>query len=348
MSILGQATQAPDASWGSLLLFAPPAVVSIVVAALAGVFRRRSIVGPPRVAEGESLGPLLLILGGGFVLWIMLQVLCLAPARPTSPAPAPSTLPAATNVSAAPASQPSQGGLDVPPGRMALASTVPSIVAGAMMVLATIVLRPGGLSRLGLSPRQLGRGVVLGLIGSVIVVPLVFLAAQVTELLWQAVHYQHPKEHDLLRFMGDSHNPVLTVVLIASAVLVAPLFEELLFRGHLQTLVTYALARLSGAWHRADLRRGFEIVVPGSSPDAPPAPEPPPALVPSAAARWASIFLTSLIFSSVHPAWTIPPIFLLAVCLGYAYERTGNLWAVMTMHAMFNTTSTVLYLAVLR
>jgi membrane protease YdiL (CAAX protease family) len=38
----------------------------------------------------------------------------------------------------------------------------------------------------------------------------------------------------------------------------------------------------------------------------------------------------------------------LSLCLGYAYERTGNLWAVMTMHAMFNTTSTVLYLAVLR
>jgi membrane protease YdiL (CAAX protease family) len=257
-------------------------------------------------------------------------------------------LPAATNVSAASQPAPSHGGLDVPPGRMALASTVPSILAGAMMVLATLVLRPGGLGGLGLSPRQLGRGIVLGLIGSVIVVPLVFLAAQVTELLWQAMHYAHPKEHDLLRFMGDSHNLALTVVLIASAVLVAPVFEELLFRGHVQTLVTYALARLSGAWHRVDLRRGFEIVVPGSSPDAPAAPEPPPARIPSAPARWASIFLTSLIFSSVHPAWTIPPIFVLAVCLGYAYERTGNLWAVMTMHAMFNTTSTVLYLAVLR
>jgi membrane protease YdiL (CAAX protease family) len=302
------------------------------------------------VSEGESLGPLLLILGGGFVLWIMLQVLCLAPVRPTSAAPAPSTLPAATNVSVA-ASQPaapSQGGVDVPPGRMALASTVPSIVAGAMMVLATIVLRPDGLRGLGLSPRRVGRGIGLGLVGSVIVVPLVFLAAQVTELLWQELHYAHPKEHDLLRFMGDSHNLLLTVVLIASAVLVAPLFEELLFRGHLQTLVTHALARLSRVRDRVDPRRQYEIVVPGETPGMPAAPEPPPAPVPPAAARWASIFLTSLLFASVHPAWTIPPIFVLSLCLGYAYERTGNLWSVMTMHAMFNTTSTVLYLAVLR
>jgi membrane protease YdiL (CAAX protease family) len=97
-----------------------------------------------------------------------------------------------------------------------------------------------------------------------------------------------------------------------------------------------------------DLRRGVEIVVPGASPDAPAAPEPPAAPVPSGAARWASIVLTSLIFSSVHPAWTIPPIFVLSLCLGYAYERTGNLWAVMTMHAMFNTTSTVIYLLMSR
>jgi membrane protease YdiL (CAAX protease family) len=74
----------------------------------------------------------------------------------------------------------------------------------------------------------------------------------------------------------------------------------------------------------------------------------PPPLVPSGAARWASIFLTSLIFASVHPAWTIPPIFFLSICLGYAYERTGNLWTSMTIHAVFNMTSTVLYFAVLR
>ena len=49
-------------------------------------------------------------------------------------------------------------------------------------------------------------------------------------------------------------------------------------------------------------------------------------------------------FSVVHEAWTIPPIFFLSLCLGYAYERTGNLWTVMFMHAAFNTTSTLIYL----
>src|SRR6478672_8459368 len=107
MSILGQATQPQGGAWGELLVFAPPAVVSLVIAAFAGVFRRRSIVGPPRIADRESVGAPLIILGVGFALWIVVQVICLAPAHPTSAAPAPSTEPAAAIVSTQPmATQP--------------------------------------------------------------------------------------------------------------------------------------------------------------------------------------------------------------------------------------------------
>jgi membrane protease YdiL (CAAX protease family) len=61
-----------------------------------------------------------------------------------------------------------------------------------------------------------------------------------------------------------------------------------------------------------------------------------------------SVVLTSVLFALVHPAWSIPPIFLLSICLGYAYERTGNLWTVITMHALFNSISTVLFLSSMR
>ena len=46
----------------------------------------------------------------------------------------------------------------------------------------------------------------------------------------------------------------------------------------------------------------------------------------------------------MHPSWTWPLIFLLALALGYAYERTANLWVSITMHLVFNTTQTVLFL----
>jgi membrane protease YdiL (CAAX protease family) len=334
--------QPQSSPWRDVLVFLPPAVVSIAVAVLAGVFRRRGIVGRVRVSPGESLGPLLLILAGGFVTWIVVQVVCLAPARPTAAAPLPAT---------ASASQPARPAVAPHPSveRMAAASSVPYVLAGGFMVLANAVLRPGGLRGLGLSRGGLRRGLGAGLVGSIIAVPLIFLLAVATQLLWQALRYDHPREHDLLRFMGESASGAVRAVLIASAVLLAPFFEELLFRGHLQTLVTHALARLGG---REDLARGFEVVVPGAGGEVAPLPTPPAETtargVPSAATRWASVFLTSIVFAAVHPAWTIPPIFVLSLCLGYAYERTGSLWTVMTMHALFNATSTVIYLVMPR
>jgi membrane protease YdiL (CAAX protease family) len=67
---------------------------------------------------------------------------------------------------------------------------------------------------------------------------------------------------------------------------------------------------------------------------------------PAVWATWAGILVSAALFTVVHDAWTWPPIFVLAVCLGYAYERTGNLWAPITMHAAFNSISTVVYLLI--
>jgi membrane protease YdiL (CAAX protease family) len=191
-----------------------------------------------------------------------------------------------------------------------------------------------------------------GLVGSVIAVPLVFLAAQVTEFVWQSIHYSHPAEHDLLRVLGESHSRWVAAALIASAVLIAPLFEEALFRAHLQTLLTYAWGRLhpSGAAAAVEdasevMQRGFDVVQ--SGPLMEPAPSPAPRQ-PAIWARWVSVLLTSTLFSLVHPAWSIPPIFVLSICLGYAYERTGNVWTNITMHAVFNSVSTALFLSFMR
>ena len=52
---------------------------------------------------------------------------------------------------------------------------------------------------------------------------------------------------------------------------------------------------------------------------------------------WPAVILTSVIFAAVHNPWPIKlPIFVLSLGLGYAYERTGNLWLPICMHAMFN------------
>jgi len=43
--------------------------------------------------------------------------------------------------------------------------------------------------------------------------------------------------------------------------------------------------------------------------------------------------------TDIRTVWMLPPLFLLSICFGYVYERTGNLWSSMVIHAAFNGTS---------
>jgi membrane protease YdiL (CAAX protease family) len=135
-----------------------------------------------------------------------------------------------------------------------------------------------------------------------------------TEALWKILHREGPYVHDLLKMMGDNHDVRLQVLLLVSVIVVAPISEELIFRGCLQTLLSTWLGRIFSAG------------------------------APSPRLRWLAILLTSLLFASVHPWWSGPPIFVLAICLGYAYERTGNLWTPIVIHALFNGTEVVIFL----
>jgi hypothetical protein len=217
------------------------------------------------------------------------------------------------------------------------------------------------------------------------------------ERFYQRTGFEHPTEHDLLRVMKTSRSPAVELGLILGAVVVAPLFEELLFRGHLQTLIRQGLILLSHGRRKAEVApalappppvayppttifAGVNAVSlpPGAGPsesdvsspavaDAAPViapPSVPPAVqatpenvlpythapFPPTATRafvwqsWAAIVITSSAFALVHPLWMAPIIFFLSLCLGYTYERTGNLWATITMHATFNALNTLLYL----
>ena len=195
---------------------------------------------------------------------------------------------------------------------------------------------------------------LVGVISGVIALLLVFGASYLVGVIYELVHFQHPSEHELLGAMKDA-SKVAKVVLVIGACVIAPLFEELLFRGHLQTLlvrlftramtpapipVAPALATETGAAPNPDL----PLLIASESP-APVMDYSNPAPVgDSTAARWLAVIITAAVFALVHPLWTAPLIFLLAVCLGYAYERTGSLWVPITMHAMFNISSTFLFL----
>ena len=334
---------APEAVTAIQVAFAVGLVAfGTAIAYVLGAFRRNSVVGPPRLATETSVARVLVVLVIGFVAWFGMQIV----------------------YGAIRAAQHRMSGSPEPFGAHLLGPADYALLATLPFIVGVLVLGFGDRVAKSTLPRELGwaggvlpRGIGVGLLAMLSVLPIMFGAMIVLEWLYQLVGYEHPTEHELLTVLGRSRDPVTKGLIIGGATLLAPVCEEFLFRGHLQTILVYAFAPRPS--------KGFPVLQqppvapvmasdgPVAAPVAPPmmVPLPPPPLEsealhnPSPGARWAAIALASLLFSVLHPGWTWPLIFLLSLGLGYAYERTGNLWVPVTMHLVFNTVNTVVFLA---
>jgi membrane protease YdiL (CAAX protease family) len=155
-----------------------------------------------------------------------------------------------------------------------------------------------GLKGWGLRPRTIPKDLGLAFVNLLAVWPLVMamivLVLKIGRLL-QGPDYEIPQHEELQVIITSTHLSlqVLTVVL---AIVIAPLVEELLFRGLFQTMIRSYVGR-----------------------------------------PWLSIVLASVVFATVHQNpehW--PALFMLALGLGYAYEKSGSLFRPIFMHALFN------------
>jgi membrane protease YdiL (CAAX protease family) len=171
----------------------------------------------------------------------------------------------------------------------------------AAMLAATVSIRINGVKRVGISLRRIPAGIVAGAFGLALALPLIVC---VDGLAQWALEYlgKSPPPHQLLEILKSNPPPWLRAADVLAAGAVAPLAEEMFFRGLLQTLFRYLFKR-----------------------------------------SWPAVVLAAAAFAMMHSWWTWPQIFFLGVCLGYAYERTGNLWMSITMHALFNLTSIWLF-----
>jgi membrane protease YdiL (CAAX protease family) len=105
--------------------------------------------------------------------------------------------------------------------------------------------------------------------------------------------------------------PVMMIVAIVGAFLLAPVGEELFFRGILQTGFRKLIASRPGS-----LRH-----------------------------RWGGILITAGLFGVVHGSTPhhIPALILLAIILGFVYEKRGSLTTVILIHLLFNGKSLLWY-----
>jgi membrane protease YdiL (CAAX protease family) len=272
------------------------------------VLRAATILGPPRLEPHEPAWPLAVVFLLGFFVWVGIQDQYIAYQQMLL------------------GRGPRHGQpLTLGPADNAFLSTVPDLLALGVLILGDVLPRGGLPVRLGYLPKRLGRGAVLGVVALFVALPFIFIVAQVQEFIMDRLQYAHPSEHELLHSLGQAAQPWVAVCLVAGATVAAPLFEEFFFRAHLQTLLRQALGR----WTRPG---------PGLSPGSPPQRQESPF------PAWAAVIITSLLFALIHPLWERAPIFVVSLCLGYVYERTGNLWAAVTTHLLFNSISTAAFI----
>ncbi|MFA7236454.1 MAG: CPBP family intramembrane glutamic endopeptidase [Phycisphaeraceae bacterium] len=169
----------------------------------------------------------------------------------------------------------------------------------------------GGLRGFGFRLDRFGTRLATAMRVMLFVVPMTFMMLMAVGALWKLLVADTPAVgHPLLRAIRDEPSQVTRIGLIASAVIVAPIFEEFFFRGLIQTAMRNS----------------------GSRPG-----------------RWPVIVATSTLFALVHWGSVSPPalpgLFVLGMGLGYVYERTGALWASMLLHLMFNAANIAVVLS---
>jgi membrane protease YdiL (CAAX protease family) len=210
------------------------------------------------------------------------------------------------------------------------------LVVGPLLVASMTKVRVRDLDLIGPDPgRNFLRGARTWPMLACWIYAIFFLALR----FWKAT--KHPVEE-----MIRADRSVLTMSLaFVTAVILAPLAEEFLFRGLLLGWLTkYVLPRppaaegVSEARDEADFVDQAVLELSESEPGPEKNHERKPWL-----GLWAANIVTSVVFATLHgSAWPSPiPIFLLSLGLGVLYQKTGGIAAPLGLHLTFNLISTV-------
>ena len=191
-----------------------------------------------------------------------------------------------------------------------------AITAIAVIIVLARVSFAQRLKGFGLNLTTIHKDIPAALLNLLTVYPLMtammLLTMHVSKIIFGPdFEIQPHKELELLSTYPQLSVRVLT---IATAIVIVPVFEEMLFRGLFQTAIRSALERVP-----------FSEKMQSKN-----------------ARAWLSIIISSILFISVHANplhW--PTLFVLSLGLGYAYEKSGSLFRPIFIHSLFNATSVI-------
>ncbi len=173
--------------------------------------------------------------------------------------------------------------------------------AAQLGMLAGVLLHLRGQGGSGRAPAHSGRGVlVAGATTFLISIPLLLATAHAWEFLLKLAGLPAERQ-DLIGMFAEIDSPVLLAIMVALAVLIAPLTEELVFRAgvfrYLRTRIPRPIAFLL------------------------------PAVV---------FALLHVNWHTLQGLASVAPLVVLAIVFSLAYERTGQVGTAIVAHACFN------------
>ncbi|MBU0717409.1 MAG: CPBP family intramembrane metalloprotease [Planctomycetes bacterium] len=184
---------------------------------------------------------------------------------------------------------------------MLIAGGGAQLVGGGICLLIAADRFDGGVPRFFLGGSRVSAGAMLRVV-IVVTVLAMGVCPLVLEASLQLVHYFAPEQelptHPTIAALRGGGQPFgVVLALWVSAAVLSPVAEELFFRGLLQTVLVNTLR-----------------------------------------SRRLAVVIAAIVFASVHfsQPQAIPALIVLAVLIGYAYERTGSLLVPVLIHALFN------------
>ena len=209
---------------------------------------------------------------------------------------------------------------------------------GAIAGIAVIIFLARGrfarrLKGFGLDAKTIHKDFFAAVLNLLSVWPLVLLTIILTTFFGQLIRGQdfHLQQHEELKTIIAHPQLPLRALILVTSIAVVPAFEEMLFRGLFQTMFRSFLARPRPVRSESQSRTGpAPLEVKGQ-------PLTGPASARTSNGAWLSIALSSGLFATVHAnAGHWPALFVLAVCLGYSYEKSGSLFRPIFIHSLFN------------
>lgn len=189
---------------------------------------------------------------------------------------------------------------------------------------------------IGFPGRNLRKQLLQGLGFAVVLIPVVY---GVNWLTLEAIRWlgTEPQEHGFTKLYREGLRPIEWLLLLVAAIVVAPVWEELFFRGLIQPLVTaegwqthwgvmgvgigIAFLHGSGAGVAAVVTTGLWWVLPS---------------------RWRGIYAGAVLFAFVHSSAWPSPIPLMLLALGLGRLACNGLTGAIMLHAMFNGVACVM------